>query len=162
MSPPMVDVPPFLARRESEPFLKKPGGLNPNGRGGVLLPEPRIGRGSISKRSRHEEEARCPRPDSFVARDLCRLCILRRFIEAGVAAAGFWRELGQGRAICTSEPACEGRCCPDGKTRLTVTGAGRSLGQFHIKYFGDGAEAEVGIRRCGLPRDVTRKRSIYE
>src|SRR5712692_8003512 len=99
MSPPMVDVPPFPGRRESEPFLKKPGGLNPSGRSGVLLPEPRIGRGSISKRSCHEENARCPRPDSFVARDLCRLRILRRFIQAEAAAAGFWGGVGQGRAI---------------------------------------------------------------
>jgi hypothetical protein len=35
---------PFLARRESKEFLKKPSGLNPSWHGGVLLPEPRIGR----------------------------------------------------------------------------------------------------------------------
>jgi hypothetical protein len=34
-------------RRESERILKKAGGLNPGWHGGVLLHEPRIGRGSI-------------------------------------------------------------------------------------------------------------------
>jgi hypothetical protein len=114
---------PFLARRESEEFLKKPGGLNPSGRSGVFLPEPRIGRGAISKRSCHEKDARCPRPDSFGARAFCRLRILRPSIQAGPAAAGFRGDLDQGWAIGTSEQARERGCCPDGKTPLTVTGA---------------------------------------
>jgi hypothetical protein len=112
---------PLSARRESEQFLKKRRRLDPSGRSGVLLHEPRICRGSISKRSRHEEEARYPRTDSFVACNLCRLRILRRFIQAVVAGDRLRRELGQGRAVPASKPACKRDRSSYGETQLTVT-----------------------------------------